>query len=164
MCSPEAGFWPEDSPVHGSLKNVSVPDAGDMPVYVATPKGEGPWPTIVIIHDYFDPEHFYHALADHYAAEGFAAVVPHLFHRQEKLSEQTHQAASARIGSVTDEGVFDDIAETLRLIEQEGIATELALTGFCWGGRMEPLPAVALNPPKPLNPQRIPSYCCQTTA
>jgi carboxymethylenebutenolidase len=135
MCSPEAGFWPHDAQVRGSVESISVPGSSDMPVYVATPAGEGPWPTVLIIHDYFDPEHFYHALADHYAEEGFAAVVPHLFHRQESLPAQTHEAATERIGAVTDQGVFDDITATLGLIKERKLASGLALTGYCWGGR-----------------------------
>jgi len=135
MCSPEAGFWPQDAAKHGKKDVIAVAGSSDMPVYVATPDGQGQWPTVFIIHDYFDPEHFYHGLADHYADEGFAAVVPHLFHRQELLSEQTHEAATARIGAVTDQGVFDDVAATLQYIEREQLASGLALTGYCWGGR-----------------------------
>jgi carboxymethylenebutenolidase len=145
MCSPQAGFWPADATQHGKQESIPVPGTSDMPVYVATPSGQGPWPTVLIIHDYFDPEHFYHGLADHYADEGFAAVVPHFFHRQELLSEQTHEAATERIGAVTDQGVFDDITATLELIKNRGLASALALTGYCWGGRMAYLVAARFD-------------------
>jgi carboxymethylenebutenolidase len=152
MCSPQAGFWPQDAARHGKQETVAVAGASGMPVYVATPNGEGPWPTVLIIHDYFDPEHFYHGLAEHYADVGFAAVVPHLFYRQAPLTEQTHEAATARIGAVTDQGVFDDIAATLKFIASKGLASGLALTGYCWGGRAAYLVAARFDDFKLLLP------------
>jgi carboxymethylenebutenolidase len=152
MCSPQAGFWPQDAAKHGKEESIPLADASELPVYVATPSGEGPWPTVLIIHDYFDPQHFYHALADHYAEEGFAAVVPHFFHRQDLLPEQTHEAATERIGSVTDQGVFDDVAATLKYIESKQLASGLALTGFCWGGRAAYLVAARFDAFKLLLP------------
>ena len=134
MCSPQAGSWPQGPKAVGKEHTITV--GGDqMPVYISTPEGAGPWPTVVILHDYFDPQHFYHGLANHYADEGYAAVVPHLFHRQAELDEQTHEAAGARIGAVTDDGVFEDIAALLDHMKHHGRSSELALTGYCWGGR-----------------------------
>ena len=34
------------------MEDVSIrAERGDMPVYVAAPAGEGPWPGVVVIHD-----------------------------------------------------------------------------------------------------------------
>ena len=135
MCSPEQGSWPETARRPGKTVDVTSADGSKLPVHIATPEGEGPWPTVVIVHDYFDPEHFYHELAARYAGAGYCAVVPSFFHREGALAEQTHEAAGARIGAVSDDGVFEDIAATLVHLDTEGISTDLALTGFCWGGR-----------------------------
>jgi dienelactone hydrolase len=52
---------------------------------------------VLIVPDYFDPEGYYVDLADQYAGAGYLAACPDMFSRQGKLSEQTHEAASARI-------------------------------------------------------------------
>jgi len=136
MCTPHSGSWPGGETREGELTTITSGDGTSLPLFIARPDGPAPWPTVLIMHDYFDPEHFYHQLARRYAGEGFLAVVPSLFHRQGPLSEQTDAAASARIAAVTDAAVFDDVRATLRHLEDGGMLSSAGVTGFCWGGRM----------------------------
>jgi carboxymethylenebutenolidase len=91
---------------------------------------------MLIIPDYFDPEHYYYDLADQYAAEGYMGVCPDVFHRYGKLAEQTHPAATERIGKVGDDEAIQDIDTLLEYLKSEGLLGPLAITGFCWGGRI----------------------------
>jgi carboxymethylenebutenolidase len=59
-----------------------------------------------------------------------------MFSRQGKLSEQTHPAASARIDAVGDDEAIADLEVTLEHLRGEGLVGDLAVTGFCWGGRV----------------------------
>jgi carboxymethylenebutenolidase len=91
---------------------------------------------VLIVCDYFDPENYYYDLADQYAGAGFLAACPDLFARQGKLSEQTHEAASARIGAVGDDAAIADLEVTLEYLQGEGLMGDLAVCAFCWGGRV----------------------------
>src|SRR5260370_39745205 len=112
MCTSEPGHWPDGPRQTGQMIEITSKDGTALPVWVCMPEGDGPWPTVLIIHDYFDPEHFYHELACRYAGAGYLGVVPHFFHREPKLAEQTHPAATERIGPVSDQNVYDDVDAT----------------------------------------------------
>jgi carboxymethylenebutenolidase len=136
MCNPASNYWPAKSKRAG--ENVEVPshDGGKIPVHIARPEGDPPYPTMLIIHDYFDPDDYYFDLAEQYAAAGYLGVAPDFFHRQGDLSEQTHPAAGQRIPAVADDDVFKDVDAVLAYLKDQGLLGSLAITGFCWGGRM----------------------------
>jgi carboxymethylenebutenolidase len=105
-------------------------------VYICKPDDAGPLPAVLIIHDWYDPEHYYHELACRYAGQGYIGVVPHLFHREGKLPDQNDEHASARIGKPDEAKVLADIDTTIDHLVKEGLMSDLVITGFCWGGRI----------------------------
>lgn len=135
MCNPAANYWPGKAKRPGTDVELTSRDGTSFNVHVCRPDGPAPYPTVLVISDYFDPELYYYDLAEQYAAEGYLAVCPDFFHRQGKLAEQTHPLASARITDVSDQDVFDDVEATLHHLQAEGLVRDLAVTGFCWGGR-----------------------------
>ncbi|MEM7568253.1 MAG: dienelactone hydrolase family protein, partial [Pseudomonadota bacterium] len=57
-------------------------DSGSFGAYVATP-AQTPAPTVIVIQEIFGVSEQMRAVADAYAAEGFVAICPDLFWRQE---------------------------------------------------------------------------------
>lgn len=141
MCNPASNYWPGKEKRAGTDVELTAKDGTRFNVHLSRPDGDPPYPTVLIIHDYFDPDDYYYDLAQQYAAAGYLGVCPDLFARQGKLSEQSHPAATQRIGSVTDQQAYDDVDTVLDHLKTEGLLGDLALTGFCWGGRLSYLVA-----------------------
>ena len=136
MCNPASNYWPGKAKRAGQDVELTSHDDGKMRVHLSHPDGTPPFATVLIIHDYFDPDDYYFDLADQYAAAGYLAACPDLFHRQGDLGEQSHPAAQQRIPAVADEDVFRDVDTVLDHLKEDGLLGDLAITGFCWGGRM----------------------------
>jgi carboxymethylenebutenolidase len=136
MCNPNANYWPGKQARAGTSVELTGPDGARFTVHISRPEGSPPFPTVLVVPDYFDPEGYYFDLADQYAGAGYLAACPDPFARQGKLSEQTHEAAAARIDAVDDDDAIADLEITLEHLRDEDLVGDLAVTGFCWGGRV----------------------------
>lgn len=115
-----------------------MPDAelpipgGDLPGYLATPAGAGPWPAVVVIHEVFGLNDDIRRIADRFAANGYLAFAPALFQRGVKplCIVSAFRALATGSGSAVDDIVA--AAEVLRADDRT--TGKVGSAGFCMGG------------------------------
>lgn len=117
-------------------------EGDDFMGYLALPEG-GTGPGIVVIQEIFGVNDVMRGIADAWAAEGYVALCPDLFWRQEpgiQISDKT-EAEWARAfelfnGFDLDKGV-DDLNQTIEQLRGMDACTgKVGSVGFCLGGRL----------------------------
>lgn len=103
-----------------------------MPVHLSTPRGSGPWPGVVVVHDALGMTSDLRAQADWLAGEGFLAAAPDLYHRGGRLRCMFHTIRAATRG---DGDAFDDLDATRQwLVGRDDCTGRVGVIGFCMGG------------------------------
>jgi carboxymethylenebutenolidase len=133
-------------------EQVETPGAGrSIPTFLARPE-EGTAPGIVIIHDVWGANPFYHDFARRLAGEGYVTLLPDLFVREGGLPEQTREAAQARRAQWSQATALQDVAGAISWLKAHPNCTaKIATIGFCMGGTLvflqaarEPLPDASI--------------------
>ena len=115
----------------GTDTSVKTPH-GDIPVYLATPSGSGPWPGVVVISDLFGMTQDLRNQTDWMASEGFLAAAPDLFYWGGKATclRTVFRDSLARKGRT-----FEEIdAVRAWLASREDCTRKIGVIGFCMGG------------------------------
>lgn len=127
---------------------VSVPGDGQfLPSLLVYPE-EGSAPGVVIVHDIWGANDFYHDVAKRLAGEGFAVLLPDFFIRQGALPEQTRDAAMARREQMDQVTALADISLSVAWLRDHPATTgQVGAVGFCMGGTLVMLAASEENGP-----------------
>jgi carboxymethylenebutenolidase len=120
---------------------VKVPVAdGAIPAYRAMPARAGHFPTVLVIQEIFGVHEHIKDLCRRLAHSGYYAIAASLYARQGDPSKYTEipKLISQLVSKVPDAGVISDLDATVAYAKSTGKADirRLAVTGFCWGGRM----------------------------
>jgi carboxymethylenebutenolidase len=110
-------------------------DGSAMRCYVSLPKSGGVAPGIIVIQHAGGVDDFVRGMCDRFAAAGFAAVAPDLYHRDDPASSDDPLTRMSRLRDATIASDVNAAVEHAKsLPEIDG--ARLGLTGFCMGGRV----------------------------
>jgi carboxymethylenebutenolidase len=119
---------------------VQVPVAdGQIPAYRAMPAQGGPFPTVLVVQEIFGVHEHIKDVCRRFAKLGYFAIAPEMYARQGDVSKLTAFPDILKIVSkVPDAQVMSDLDAAVAYAKSTGKAdtTKLAVTGFCWGGRV----------------------------
>ena len=107
-----------------------------MADYLALPKGEGRHPAVVVIHEWWGVNDQIRALADRWAAAGFVALAPDLYHGKVVPIGKADEAQAAMSSLDFGRAVQEIGAAVARLKEHPRSTGKVALTGYCMGGAL----------------------------
>jgi carboxymethylenebutenolidase len=112
---------------------------GDLPAYRALPMGASKAPVVLVISEIFGVHEYIKDVCRRLAKLGYCAIAPELFARQgDPRSIESIAEIQAKITSKTpDAQVMSDLDVCVAWAASKGAdANRLAITGFCWGGRI----------------------------
>lgn len=126
-----------DNLIAGEIK-VTVKD-GEMVAYRAAPSAASKPPVVLVVSEIFGAHEYIKDVCRRLAKQGYFAIAPELFARQGDPSQiASIPEILAKITSKTpDAQVMSDLDACVAWATQNGANSErLAITGFCWGGRI----------------------------
>lgn len=119
---------------------VEIPVAeGKLPAYRAMPATGGPFPVVLVVQEIFGVHEYIKDVCRRLAKEGYMAVAAELFARHADVKALNNlDAARAAVAKVPDHEVMADLDATVDWAKAtgRGDTSKLAITGFCWGGRI----------------------------
>ena len=122
----------------GQFTELKAADGQMIPAYVAQPKGQ-PKGGIVVIQEIFGVNSHIRSIADGYAADGYLAIAPAIFHRVRPNVELGYSADDMTEGmslkaateALPSPGVMQDIQAAIKSASQAG---KVGIVGYCYGG------------------------------
>ncbi|MCC6470470.1 MAG: dienelactone hydrolase family protein [Alphaproteobacteria bacterium] len=124
--------------VAGEVK-IPVPD-GSIPGYRARPADNKKHAVVLVVQEIFGVHEHIKDVCRRFAKAGYYAIAPELYSRQgdpSKISD-IPTLLSQIVSKVPDKQVMSDLDAAAAVAAKSGHAdtSKLAVTGFCWGGRI----------------------------
>lgn len=121
--------------------NAGIPvEGGALPIYYARPaQAAGKLPTILVVQEIFGVHEYIRDVCRRLAKLGYLAIAPELYFRQGDPAKLDNVGAilESIVSKVPDAQVLADLDATAAwALGKGGDDGRLAITGFCWGGRI----------------------------
>jgi carboxymethylenebutenolidase len=119
---------------------VKIPvEGGEIPAYRAQPDQGENFPIVLVIQEIFGVHEHIQDVVRRFAKLGYLAIAPELFIRQGDVSKLSNiDEIRPIVAKVPDAQVLSDLDAVVAwaVKSAKGNADKLAITGFCWGGRI----------------------------
>jgi carboxymethylenebutenolidase len=120
---------------------VRIPVAdGEIPAYRAMPATGKDLPVVLVVQEIFGVHEHIKDVCRRFARLGYCAIAPELYARQGDVSQMSDwkQIFAEVVSKVPDAQVMSDLDATAAWAARSsrGDGRRLAVTGFCWGGRI----------------------------
>jgi carboxymethylenebutenolidase len=120
-----------------AVTNTTIPGANggpDVRAYVARPDAAGPFPTVIMIHEFWGLNESIASKADLLAREGYLVVAPDTFRGSTTawIPRAIYQVISNKTGTVNAD--LDSVYAWLES-QPDVDSDRIAVAGFCYGGR-----------------------------
>ena len=128
----------DDTGLRAGTTGISTAN-GMLPVYFAAPADGNALPTVLVVQEIFGVHEHIRDVCRRLAKLGYLAVAPELYFRQGDAStyDAIPQLISELVSRVPDAQVMADLDDTATwAAANSGDPARLAITGFCWGGRI----------------------------
>jgi len=112
---------------------------GAVSAHLARPSGEGRWPGVVVIQEWWGLDPHIKDVTDRYAKAGFVAIAPDLYHGQ--LTGDPQEAGKLASGLNQGQAVQEISAAARYLKDQPYVSGRVGVVGYCMGGGLSILTA-----------------------
>ena len=111
---------------------------GEIPAYRAMPEGGKSLPTVLVVQEIFGVHEHIKDVCRRLAKAGYLAIAPEMYARQGDVSKaKSFDEIRPIVAKVPDAQVMSDLdAAAAWAAKNGGDPAKLAITGFCWGGRV----------------------------
>jgi carboxymethylenebutenolidase len=110
-------------------------ELGTVPGYLARPSGDGPWPGLIVIQEWWGLDEQTKSITERFAGSGYLAFAPDLYHGElAQLGDR--QAASTLVQKYTHLAPNDLFKAFDALKSHPDCSGKVGSVGFCFGGRM----------------------------
>ena len=118
-------------------------DGEDMGLYVSIPKGDGPFPAVIVIQHQGGVDDFIQEMTQRMPEAGYVGVAPVLYHRD---SPDCTDDGPTRRGRVRDDNLIKDVQATMEFLRAHPAidSSRVGIIGYCMGGRVCYLMASAI--------------------
>ena len=134
----------------------NIAEGGDMAAYVSFPPPNAgtSLPAVIVVQEAVGVNPHIQRVADQFAAAGYVAVAPALFHRNDRnpnpslgyTPEDFDAAINTYMPELTGQGIIEDINATVDYLQRTYPRTrgqKIGIVGYCMGGRVVYLAASA---------------------
>ncbi len=152
MTTLAVGFAAATLPVHAetvittsaeglTAGEVKIPVAdGEIPAYRAMPAKGSAFPVVLVVQEIFGVHEHIKDVCRRFAKEGYCAIAPEMYARQGDVSKLTdyREIFAQVVSKVPDAQVMSDLDAAVAWAAKTDIGdpARVAVTGFCWGGRI----------------------------